>query len=83
MLTIAEVDRIARSEDTCRGCGQDKETGLVVCWRCFKYRDREPFKYFESCDLNEWLVAIGRGAFVIERAPKDGPLAVPNGWDKV
>lgn len=76
MLTRSErVEQQARRESTCRGCGGEKDTLLVVCWRCFKYREHEPFKYFPSCDLNEWLVAIGREAFVIE-LPEDKPQAV-------
>ena len=39
----------ARTETVCRGCGGEKEAGLIVCWPCFKYReDVVPFKYFDG-----------------------------------
>ncbi len=45
----------ARTEQTCRGCGDDKGLGLVVCWGCFKYRtDFTPFKYYGGT-LQDWL----------------------------
>lgn len=50
----------ARESRVCPGCGKPKGLELVVCWRCFKYReDVIPFKYFEGKDsdnsLQEWL----------------------------
>lgn len=53
-LPIISEDQ-ARAEMYCRGCGENKDLGLVVCWNCFKYRtDVKPLKYY-SGDLSEWL----------------------------
>lgn len=60
---IDDVELVARGESFCRGCGEDKEVGLVVCWRCFKYSSN-PLKYFVG-DLNAWLVAIGRSDHLV------------------
>ena len=65
-LNAEQHERIARSESTCRGCGGPKEVGLIVCWTCFKYHPTDPmggYKYFPSCDLNEWLESVG----IVER----------------
>ncbi len=37
-LTENEIDRKLRSETFCRGCGDQKDRELVVCWNCFKHR---------------------------------------------
>lgn len=47
----------AREETICRGCGSDKETGMVVCWDCFKYR-RNPLKEFDG-SFTEWVKRYG------------------------
>lgn len=47
-----------RAETVCRGCGKPKETAMVFCWGCFKYRDN-PFKYKEDCSPLDWLREIG------------------------
>ena len=65
MVTIEELAKDQaehfpfRQETTCRGCGQPKEVGLLVCWTCFKYRKDNPFKYWKGT-LRTWLAAIGR-----------------------
>ena len=35
-----ELEAQTRTETFCRGCGGEKEAGLIVCWPCFKYRER-------------------------------------------
>lgn len=51
----SELEQQARNEIICRGCGENKEKGLVVCWECFKYReDTVPLKY-SNLDFAEWL----------------------------
>lgn len=45
----------ARRETNCRGCGNEKSLGMIVCWTCFKYRDDViPYKYFDGT-LQDWL----------------------------
>jgi hypothetical protein len=54
-MKIDDLEEVARTETVCRGCGDEKELGLVVCWPCFKYReDVVTFKYFDGT-LTEWL----------------------------
>lgn len=53
-----KLEELARTEETCRGCGNPKTIGLVVCWDCFKYRtDVTPLKYYEGT-FPEWLAVI-------------------------
>jgi hypothetical protein len=52
------LEEQARTETFCRGCGGEKEDGLIVCWPCFKYRDDiVPFKYFDGT-FEEWLERV-------------------------
>jgi hypothetical protein len=54
----ASLEEAARTETVCRGCDGTKETGLVVCWSCFKLRDDVmPFKYFDGT-FSEWLQTL-------------------------
>lgn len=55
--TEPEMETAARNELICRGCGDEKETGLVVCWKCFKYR-QNPWKD-SGLDLKSWLQEVG------------------------
>lgn len=44
----------AKASELCAGCNRHKDIGLIVCWKCFKYRtDITPFKYFEGT-FEEW-----------------------------
>ena len=53
-----QLEEQARTEAFCRGCGGEKEAGLIVCWPCFKYRDDiVPFKYFDGT-FEEWLERV-------------------------
>lgn len=53
---MEEIERKAREEIFCCGCGRPKNIGLVVCWPCFKSRrDITPLKYFEGL-FSEWVV---------------------------
>jgi len=64
----------AREATVCPGCGKAKETGLIVCWQCFKYRtDCTPMKYWTTAPdgktaktgdemLAGWLAMLGRKA---------------------
>ena len=71
-----EIEVAVRREPICRGCGHEKSMGgLVVCWGCFKYRQDEPFKYFDG-DLDQWLVAIGRGQYTTTNTPPLMPAEV-------
>ena len=55
---IDELEQRARTETVCRSCNGEKETGLIVCWPCFKYReDIVPFKYFDGT-LSQWLQTV-------------------------
>ena len=55
---MENLEEHVRTETICRGCGEAKEAGLIVCWICFKYReDIVPFKYFGGT-LAEWLGRI-------------------------
>lgn len=54
--TVAN-SREARQETFCRGCGESKEQGLIVCWGCFKYscpRHTYPLKYAHGITFEEW-----------------------------
>jgi hypothetical protein len=54
--TIAN-SREARQETFCRGCGEPKEHGLIVCWDCFKYscpRHQHPLKYANGLTFEAW-----------------------------
>ena len=54
MDELDELEERAR----CRSCNGEKETGLIVCWPCFKYReDIVPFKYFDGT-LSQWLQTV-------------------------
>jgi ribosomal protein L40E len=56
MDELDELEERARTETVCRGCGAEKETGLSVCWLCFKHReDIVPFKYFDGT-FSQWLL---------------------------
>ena len=69
---MEKVQEHVRTETICRGCGEAKGTGLLVCWTCFKYReDIVPFKYFRGT-LTEWLEAIG--APILQDLPELAPL---------
>ena len=58
MDELDELETQARAETVCRGCGGEKEAGLIVCWPCFKYReDVVPFKYFDGT-LSQWLQRV-------------------------
>jgi hypothetical protein len=53
----AFAEEIARDSDTC-ACGREKSVGIVVCWRCFKYRtDIVPLKYFVG-SYQAWLETL-------------------------
>ena len=55
---MKDLEEHVRAETICRGCSEAKETGLVVCWPCFKYReDIVPLKYFDGT-FTEWLKTI-------------------------
>jgi hypothetical protein len=55
---IDELEERARTETVCRGCNGEKETGLIVCWACFTYReDIVPFKDFDGT-LSLWLQSV-------------------------
>jgi hypothetical protein len=55
---MKNLEERVRIETVCRGCGEAKETGLMVCWPCFKYReDIVPLKYFNGT-FEEWLNTI-------------------------
>ena len=57
-MSSYELEEQARTETVCRGCGGEKDTGLVVCWSCFKYRDDiVPLKYFDGT-FSEWLERV-------------------------
>ena len=59
-LTEEEI----RRETICRGCGKEKEEGLIVCWHCFKHRkDIIPYKYFED-DFDKWLKMVKKAGEV-------------------
>lgn len=50
-----QLENNAREEVTCRGCGEEKGLGTLVCWSCFKHRtDIVPLKY-SGLGLCEWL----------------------------
>jgi hypothetical protein len=52
------LEEQARTETFCRGCGGEKEDGLIVCWPCFKYReDIVPYKEFNGT-FEEWLQRV-------------------------
>lgn len=55
-MTIDKKEEKIRNSKKCVGCGKEKQTGCMVCWDCFKYRDN-PFKYFTG-SLTNWLKAI-------------------------
>ena len=61
LITSADspLEKLARNEIVCRGCGKEKDIGGIVCWGCFKYNERLPvlFKYFDGT-LEQWLKAI-------------------------
>jgi len=58
MTDSYRLEEQARTETVCRGCGGEKELGLIVCWPCFKYRDDiVPFKYFGG-RFSEWLERV-------------------------
>lgn len=53
-----------RALTTCCGCGGHKDTGCVVCWQCFKYReDITPLKY-DGRSVADWLNANNIGLLV-------------------
>jgi len=55
---LDELEERARTETVCRGCGGGKETGMTVCWPCFKHReDIVPFKYFDGT-FSQWLQTV-------------------------
>ena len=57
-MSSYELEEQARTETLCRGCGGEKEIGLIVCWPCFKYReDIVPFQDFGG-PLSEWLERV-------------------------
>jgi len=62
MNADSPLERQARAESFCRGCGEPKdaraEGGPVVCWTCFKRPDN-PFKHFGGT-LEEWLAALNK-----------------------
>jgi hypothetical protein len=42
------TEQQARQSPVCIGCNQRKETGLIVCWSCFKHHcptNPVPLKY--------------------------------------
>jgi len=45
-----------RDKLICAGCGKPKDTGLIVCWECFK-RGPNPYKYFQGT-FEQWLAMI-------------------------
>ena len=57
-MSSYELEEQARTETVCRGCGGEKEIGLIVCWPCFKSReDIVPIKYFDGT-FWEWLERV-------------------------
>ena len=60
-----------RFETICLGCKGEKDSGLVVCWGCFKYRpDGWDFKYYGG-SLRQWLKEIEMTNSGEERSPTD------------
>jgi hypothetical protein len=58
MEQLDELEVRARTETVCRGCNGEKETGLIVCWPCFKHHeDIVPFKYFDGT-FSQWLQTV-------------------------
>ena len=58
MEQLDDLEERTRAETVCRGCRGEKETGLIVCWSCFTYRDDiVPFKYFDGT-LSQWLQRV-------------------------
>ena len=58
MDELDALEERARTETVCRGCGAEKETGMTVCWPCFKHReDIVPFKYFDGT-FPQWLQTV-------------------------
>lgn len=55
-----EYEKGLRKLDYCVGCGDSKEIGLSVCWKCFKYREN-PLKWFNG-SVCEWLESIDQVA---------------------
>jgi len=59
-LKITEEDR-ERTELYCKGCDNPKAIGLIVCWKCFKYRpDVTPLKYYDGT-FKQWINHIKGG----------------------
>ena len=56
MLAVSENE--ARSFVYCPACGKEKDSGLVVCWECFKYsKDFTPLKYYQG-SFENWLAEV-------------------------
>ena len=47
-----------RRNTRCIACGKEKDSGIIVCWSCFKYRKDN----FKNSDLSliKWLEKIGK-----------------------
>lgn len=68
MVNITEAQ--ARQLTTCPTCGDNKGSGLIVCWSCFKdnYEDfsgnrREALKFSPLSD-DEWLAKYANPAYI-------------------
>lgn len=49
MSTNEKLVEQAKTETICKGCGEPKDVGMIVCWECFKYRtDITSLKYYEG-----------------------------------
>ena len=46
-------EAVQRELEVCRGCGQPKATGLVVCWHCWMETSL-PLKEFDGT-FEEWI----------------------------
>lgn len=58
MEKVLDQNIAERKSTVCKGCGKEKQLGLVVCWTCFKYRtDIIPLKSFEG-SFSEWLLQV-------------------------
>lgn len=53
-----DLEDLARPETFCRGCGEVKIVGMLVCWNCFKYRtDITPLKHYKGTFAG-WLETV-------------------------
>lgn len=54
--TTTELERQARQQPICMGCGGEKNSGehaCIVCWECWRHPIL-PFKYYNGT-LDTWL----------------------------